>query len=197
MCESVGCYIRQGQYPPSNPIDWIEHEHGLQLVLCERLEQIADRLPATTDPNLVHGLIQLLRGGMAPHDRMEEECLFPILCRRCVSDTLLAEICGQLEREHAQNRDLCWELAEELADFSQAGMPRNAEMLGYMLRGHFGSQRRHIEWENRILLPVARTRLLTSDLSELQKWMDDNGHRRFTDFLHLVISTPTRGLGPD
>ena len=46
------------------------------------------------------------------------------------------------------------EIAEELAQFVEDGRPRNPEMLGYMLRGFFVSQRRHIAWEN---MPVATT----------------------------------------
>jgi hypothetical protein len=44
-------------------------------------------------------------------------------------------------------------------------------MLGYMLRGFFEQQRRHIEWENRVLLPLARRTLTKADLVELQDWI--------------------------
>jgi len=44
-------------------------------------------------------------------------------------------------------------------------------MLGYMLRGFFERQRRDIEWETSVLLPLARQTLAPSDLAELQDWI--------------------------
>ena len=62
----------------------------------------------------------------------------------------------QLEAEHAADESFAHELADELQLLADTGLVRNAEMLGYMLRGFFEHQRRHIEWENRVLLPLAR-----------------------------------------
>jgi hypothetical protein len=44
-----------------------------------------------------------------------------------------------------------------------------------MLRSFFESYRRHILWENAIMLPLARTRLTGEDLDELDRRM--TGHR--------------------
>ena len=40
-----------------------------------------------------------------------------------------------------------------------------------MLRGFFEHQRRHIEWENRVLLPLARQTLTRADLATFQDWI--------------------------
>ncbi len=173
----------------SQPLKLIEYEHALQLLFCDRLEQIADALPSMANKNLVHGVSQLLREGMWPHMRMEEEMLFPLLRQRCPADELLEEVFGQLEKEHQQDADLEIEIAEELNNLLRTGAAHNAEMLGYMLRGYFYSQRRHIEWENRVVLPLARERLNQDDLARLSDWMDRNDHRRFTDLLHLIVSS--------
>jgi hypothetical protein len=49
-------------------------------------------------------------------------------------------------------------------------------MVGYMLRSFFESYRRHIAWENTIVLPLARARLTGEDLDKLGRAMA--GHRR-------------------
>ena len=67
------------------------------------------------------------------------------------------------------------ELADELQLLVDTGMVRNAEMLGYMLRGFFEHQRRHIEWEKGVLLPLARQTLTPADLAELQAWILSSG----------------------
>ena len=40
-------------------------------------------------------------------------------------------------------------------------------MVGYMLRSFFESYRRHIHWENAVVLPLARARLTREDIEEL------------------------------
>lgn len=58
------------------------------------------------------------------------------------------------------------------------GAVPNADMLGYMLRGYFESQRRHIAWEDRVVLPAARSVLNAQDLARIQAWIMDSDHPR-------------------
>src|SRR5205823_4162007 len=83
----------------------------------------------------------------------------------------LRAIMRQLEAEHAADESFAHELADELQLAVDTGTVRNAEMLGYMLRGFFERQRRHIEWERGALLPLARQTLAPADLAELQDWI--------------------------
>ena len=85
--------------------------------------------------------------------------LFPLLRRRAPEGSPLRAIMQQLEAEHAADDSFAHELADELQLLADTGLVRNAEMLGYMLRGFFEHQRRHIEWENCVLLPLARQTL--------------------------------------
>ena len=45
----------------------------------------------------------------------------------------------------------------------------NPNMVGYMLRGFFESYRRHLHWENAIVVPLARARLTREDIEELER----------------------------
>jgi hemerythrin-like domain-containing protein len=151
-------------YPSSagSALDRIIADHAMQLELCDALEFIADSLPSQIDIGLVRDVANVLEHGLSDHFRLEEKELFPLLRRRAATNSDLAAILDQVEKEHERDGDLSSELAEELAALADDESARNAEMLGYMLRGYFASLRRHIEWENALLLPAVK-RVLSAD----------------------------------
>ncbi len=178
----------------SNPIDLIEREHYLQLVFCDRLEEIADRLPQDTDANMIHVVLDVLAQCSRSHVQLEEQALFPVLCRRSPRDDTILDACRQLEKEHSEDSGLVLEIVDELQGLEANGVAKNPDMLGYMLRGYFAGQRRHIDWENAVILPRARTLLVPEDIDEIRAWMQQNDHQRCVDLLHLTVgATPTAG----
>lgn len=150
--------------PMKNPIDIIAREHAFQLELNKSLEFIADGLPDQVDRRLVKEVVAILSNGLEAHFQLEEHVLFPLLRRRAGGDAGLVAALDQLVAEHERDQDISAELVDELRVLAERGRPRNAEMLGYMLRGYFEGQRRHIEWENAVVLPAARRLLSTEDL---------------------------------
>lgn len=152
-----------------DPIDRLYREHALQLALCDALESIADGLPDRIDTRLVREVTTILAHGMIPHFRIEEDVIFPLLLKRAHGDSALSAALEQLKSEHDRDADLSDELSEELDSIARKGRVRNAEMLGYMLRGYFEGQRRHIEWENAIVLPAARRVLTREDLAAITR----------------------------
>lgn len=157
---------------PSEPIDPIavlEVDHVLKLDLCDAMERLADGLPNETDTGLAEIAVTVLRKGLPDHIELEERHLFPLLKRRMADDQMFRPVIEQLEHEHDYDEAFAIEISEELERLVEAGRARNAEMLGYMLRGFFVSLRRHVRWENAMVLPVARKRLTESDLEELRK----------------------------
>ena len=153
-----------------DPFALIEEDHALQLELCDLLECLADGLP-DFNRAIARSAAAILRQGFKPHLQLEEDMLFPLLRRRAPEGSPLRAIMQQLEAEHAADEGFAHELADELQLLADTGFARNAEMLGYMLRGFFEHQRRHIEWENCVLLPLARQTLTAADLAELQDWI--------------------------
>jgi hemerythrin-like domain-containing protein len=158
-----------------DPIAVIEEEHALQLEFCDVLELIADSLPNRVDLNLTRIAIPILRNSMPLHMKLEEEVLFPLMRKRVAGTAHFAAILERLEDEHETDEDLAAEIADALEAVGETGVPDNPEMLGYMLRAFFDSQRRHIAWENRVVLPLARDVLLPSDLADFQTWIMDSG----------------------
>lgn len=151
-----------------DPISAFEVDHVLKLGLCDVLESIADALPHTADASLATIAARILRNGLPEHVALEEEHLFPMLRRRNAGDQACQKVLLQLEHEHGSDETFAHEIADELDQIAAAHAPKNAEMLGYMLRGFFVSLRRHIRWENATVLPLARRTLTEADLMELR-----------------------------
>ncbi|MBU1212400.1 MAG: hemerythrin domain-containing protein [Alphaproteobacteria bacterium] len=154
---------------PIDPIAVLEVDHVLKLELCDALERLADGLPNETDMALAKVAVTVLRRGLPEHIELEGRHLFPLLKRRLSGDEIFRPVLEQLEFEHEHDDAFAIEISEELERLAEAGKARNAEMLGYMLRGFFVSLRRHVCWENATVLPLARRKLTENDLDELRE----------------------------
>lgn len=151
------------------PFGKLKLEHALQLELCDSLEFIADGLPDSFDRRLVRSAATLLEEGLAHYVRFEDEKLFPLVLQR--GEPSIGSVLKQLEGEHLRDQSFALEVAEELQCLCGSPACRNPEMLGYMLRGFFEGRRRHIAWENAVMIPVAQKVLRPADLDELSAWM--------------------------
>ena len=154
-----------------SPLDLIEHEHRIQAQLCDSLERIADDLPDNVDRRLCMEVIDSLQFEMPLHHRDEELGLFPLIEKRARPHDNIHDILARLALEHATDESFADELLESLESLSEGRKLKNPDMVGYMLRSFFESYRRHIHWENAIVLPLARARLTSEDLDELNRAM--------------------------
>lgn len=157
-----------------NPLDMIAHAHAVQVQMCDAMERIADGLPDEVDRRLCAQVAACLQFDLPLHHHDEEEGLFPLLRRRAMPEDGVDQILERLASEHASDNDFASEIAEALETLGQGGRPANPEMLGYMLRGFFERYRRHVHWENQLVMPLARLRLTREDLDRLQAQMSEN-----------------------
>jgi hemerythrin-like domain-containing protein len=157
-----------------NPLEIIEHAHLAQTELCDALERIADGLPDEVDRRLCGWASACLKFDVPLHHRDEDEALFPLLRRRAWPSDGMDAILDRLTREHDSDTDLGGELAEWLDVLAEGQRLANPEMVGYMLRGFFESYRRHIHWENTLVMPVARKRLGDEDFADIARVMEKN-----------------------
>jgi hemerythrin-like domain-containing protein len=157
-----------------HPLDLIAHDHALQLQLCDMLEQIADDLPDDVDRRQCREAASALKFDLPLHHRDEEHCLFPLLLERGAATGSLAEVLDRLSQEHAKDESFASEVVESLEALAEGGTTRNPDMLGYMLRGFFEGYRRHIHWEDTLVLPAARRHLTEADLERLSSCMAGN-----------------------
>ncbi|MGQ0485961.1 MAG: hemerythrin domain-containing protein [Hyphomicrobiales bacterium] len=157
-----------------HPLDLIAHDHALQQQLCDMLEAIADGLPDDIDRRQCREVVAALKFDLPLHHRDEEQCLFPLLLERGAATGSLAEVLDRLADEHATDEGFAGEVVESLEALIHTGTARNPGMLGYMLRGFFEGYRRHIHWENVLVMPAARQYLTADDLQRLSRCMAGN-----------------------
>jgi hemerythrin-like domain-containing protein len=155
-----------------HPLDLIVYEHDLQARLCDLLEQIADCLPDNVNASAAQAAVSAL-DGLYRHHKNEEECLFPLIKKRAKPQDNIEQILSHLEREHAADESLASEMQESLEILAAGNTPENPNMLGYMLRGFFENYRRHISWENTVLLPLVRERLTKDDFKTLAAFLSN------------------------
>jgi hemerythrin-like domain-containing protein len=157
-----------------NPLDVLAQEHRFQAEVCNGLERIADGLPDEIDRRLCQQVVSCLRYDLPLHHRDEEEGLFPLLRRRAAEGDSIHEVLDHLERDHSTDEGFADELIETLERLAAGHRPPNPEMVGYMLRGFFEGYRRHIHWEETLVIPLARQILTEADRAELAARMSAN-----------------------
>lgn len=170
-----------------DPLGIIAEEHALQRELCDLLEALADGLPHNFDKGLAEIAVALLEGSVPSHMQLEETMLFPKLRERITPDDPLHAAMHCLEEEHDRDSALLMEMIDALKTAISDGVSSNANMLGYLLRGYFDSQRRHIAWEDRVVLPAARQALRPDDLAGIQSWIMASNHPRCSHQSVLAI----------
>jgi len=159
-------------------LEILAEEHALQRELCDLLEAIADGLPHTFDKSRATVAICLLEGSLPAHTRLEEDALFPLLARRLGADHPVTTTLSVLEDDHERESSLLVELAEALNEGISAPKPESGNALGYLLRGAFDAMRRHLDFEDRVVLPAARDSLTAEDHAWLQGWIMRSAHPR-------------------
>ena len=134
--------------------------HARLLGLCERLEGIADSLPDQLDVGECLGVARLLPPTVATSHGFEEETFFP-LARRLLADApRLDQAIERLILDHREDEGYAAEAAEALTalalDWRASTDRQSTEATGYLLRGLFETLRRHIAFENAIMVaPLA------------------------------------------
>lgn len=155
------------------PLEVLECEFSVQLRLCTILENIADGLPHDYRACDVREALPLVKRGQRYHIFLEEQHLFPMLRQRARVEDELEPVLAQAEHEHQIDQGLCHELCECVELLLERNEVCNPEMLGYLLRIHFETQRRHIAWERNVIFPLARRRLTGDDNQRLSRLMAD------------------------
>jgi hemerythrin-like domain-containing protein len=135
-------------------IDTFEEGHAELARLCANLEKVADALPDNVDLSACNALAHDVPTVVADVFHSEEDRLFPFLLRRFPGMPDLAPAFDRLKAEH--HADLCYaeEVEDALTAFAAGRSSLSTDAIGYMLRGFFDGQRRHIAAERQLVLPL-------------------------------------------
>ncbi len=153
----------QQDFSPDGLLTQIEREHLAERSLCDVLELIADDLLGPLDLTLTRRSVTGLRRCVKRHRILEEGYFYPVLTNRLRRGELDADLLEQIRGEHASDQSLAYDTADQLERALARGRAENPEMLGYMLHGFFECRRRHIAWEDAVVLPLAKSRFSPED----------------------------------
>ena len=162
------------QDPDQGPLEQIEAEHNLQLQVLAKLERIIKAADSRELPQFAPKLLDFFANDFARHIEHEEKGLFPILKKRCRPVDDLEMIVNQLSYEHELDRDLVDFLCGDLEKIARGRHSSTPARFSINAQAFIETQRRHIGWENRIVLPLARKRLTEEDIKVLKKLMESD-----------------------
>ena len=132
--------------------------HQTKLRLCERLENIADRLPVV-DRLLCLQIASELVPVLRDCHRYEEEVVFPAFQRGSTDRNSSNASIRRLLVEHVEDECAAQDLSDLLLSIGHGGDVDNPEALGFMMRAFFHSMRRHIAFEHEHILPFTAAML--------------------------------------
>lgn len=150
-------------------------EHQLIIGVCDRLEAIADALPAAPGSESLSELLALLRFGIPAHCQHEEQALTSALSNNRDAPGWLHHATALITAEHLDNEIIMLELAEALEDYrdrmagkgavDETGITdgsgtadgARANALGYLIRHFFTQMRRHMAWEEKVIAELHET----------------------------------------
>ncbi len=168
-----------------DPIGYIRSEHDRQLRLCDRIDRLVrERRPGALRQE-AQALLAYLTEELPLHCRDEEEDLFRLLRRACLPEDRIETVLSELDRDHATELFLGHHVVAQLKALDGRRPVPDETRLYRDLLAFAESQRRHLEWENTVVLPLARKRLSAADLAEMGRNMA--ARRRAAKPLRLAL----------
>ena len=154
-----------------DPLDFIRDDHARQLRMCNLLDAFTEKLELEPVMPLASALLEYLTGDLPVHTEDEEQDLRPALEERCEPEDGLDDVLKQLTKEHELNRDLVSFMIEDLEALADGRTLSNPVRLLMNVKEFSETQRQHVTWEERVLLPLARQRLTAEDLARIGRNM--------------------------
>ena len=136
-------------------------------VLCDLLETICDGLPGLS-VGACRQAARLCETQVTRHLRELNQVLIPLVRDRITDTPEFGGFLNRLQSNLVEDDVKLDEVVDILNSFStRDGERPSMDALGYVLRGFFETLRRQLNWENEVLLPLARRVLRKGDLRTL------------------------------
>lgn len=153
------------------PLEALYADHFRALVACRLLDRLSDPSDDATASRHAAAVRHFLEHDLPAHHADEEEDLFPLLRERCIGDERVEKMLALLTEEHADNGALAAAVIENLGRIASGEAVRDAPQAHQQAVLFSKLHRRHMAWENGLLLSLARRRLTPADLSRLGRSM--------------------------
>lgn len=152
-----------------SPIDFLYAEHERQLSACALLDRLVHNPRHGADAAELEALHRFLVRELPLHVADEEQDLFPMLRRRCPDSDDVEEICELLKREHDTDNTLYGDLIRNLEAVITGHAFDDPSQFMMNAFAFSETQRRHLSWENTVVLPRAVRHLTEEDCAELAR----------------------------
>ncbi len=152
---------------PKDPFAFILDEHDRQFEICARLENFVGTLGSEPCAREAAALLTFLVQDLPVHIEDEERDLFPLLASRRGDDENLTIILDQLVSEHELDRGLVEPIVQDLRHIADGRTPSDIKRFCMDVRAFSEAMRRHINWENRVVIPLAEGILRAQDREHL------------------------------
>ena len=171
-----GCNDELTERIPDNillePIEYLFADHCRQAVLCDAIHHfVAHFFDAPPSSDRAAAILSCLEIEVSLHIADEELDLFPRLRARAQADDHFPELLRLLDKEHDRDRALAGEVCADLTRLAQDQSLEDPARFCRSASALAASHLSHLEWENAVLLPLARLRLTNQDLNALGKAM--------------------------
>lgn len=148
-------------------VDMLLADHYCQRLLASDLLNLCNDLGGPDVQGDAHLIRANLGLALAQHEIFEEQDLAPLLRRRCKPADCADRIFAILLWIHFIDHDNAGTLDAGLLRLSEGLMPRDRDAFLSCVRGFATKIIQHVLWENRVIVPLARRRLNSTDLQEL------------------------------
>ena len=155
----------------TRPLEFVLADHMRQRRVCDWLQGIVDGTRAGLTTVQARSLLGYLTEDLPGHVLDEELDLFPMLSRRCRPQDRVQEVLAKLTWEHELDKELVGFIVADLRRLADGFRLANPTRFLSNLRGFAATQRRHLEWEDRVVLPLAQKRLSAEDLEQFGRNM--------------------------
>lgn len=152
---------------PRDPIEFILDEHNRQFEICAHLENFVGALESEPSARGATSLLGFLTEDLPVHIEDEELDLFPLLASRRGDDENLTVILDQLVAEHELDRGLVEPIVEDLRHIADGRALSDLRRFCMDVRAFTEAMRRHVNWENRVVIPLAERVLNEEDRAHL------------------------------
>jgi hemerythrin-like domain-containing protein len=154
-----------------DPLGFIYAEHYRNRIICNTLDAAGPGWPPKLSNQELQGIVEFYTVDRPLHVADEEEMLFPLLRKRCKPSDNLPEILALLEAEHHSDASLINSVIEGLKAMIASGVVADQQLFAAKCRAMSDFQRRHLAWENSVVMPLAKRRLTAGDIAKLGRAM--------------------------
>jgi hemerythrin-like domain-containing protein len=153
------------------PIDYLQAEHFRQRTICKFLEDVALEPRGVAAAKQAATVLDYLERDLPRHMADEEDDLFPMLRIRCRPEDNVEGLLHLLHEEHVREQELSAAMIDDLRCLSEGREVKREMDFLRAATALAGAQLRHLSWEDRLVLPLARKRFTPEDMETVGRAM--------------------------